>query len=158
MKRSSNRRTTAKERELEERIKELEEKLADSIPKVEFETVKSKLESEVSDLQLRLSNATPKTVSEPEGSGISAAEIQEPTPELSKSPPESESHWESRIEELQQALTESKREADALREKVSAMESLREGAATENSQEPEITYSEDDEESEGPEPQESCAQ
>jgi len=158
MKRSSNRRTTAKERELEERIKELEEKLANSVPKAEFETVKSKLELEVNDLQMRLSNSTPKTGMEPEGSGISAAETQQPTPELSKPPLGSESDWESRVEELQQALSESKREADALREKVSAMESLKEGTATENSQEPKITYSEDDEESEEPEPAESCAQ
>ena len=155
MKRSSNRRSTARERELEERIKALEEKLANSVPKIDFETVKSRLELEINDLRMRLSNSTPETGMENESGGMSAAEIKEPTPELPKSPTESESHWESRVEELQQALSESKREADALREKISAMESPREDTTTENSQEPKITYSEDDEDSEEPESAES---
>lgn len=56
MRRSSNKRTTSKERELEERIKELEEKLAASVPKAEFETIKSNLQLEINDPQSRLSN------------------------------------------------------------------------------------------------------
>ena len=57
MRNSSRKRTTAKERELTERIRELEQKLAASVPKAEFETVTSNLQLEISDLKTRLSLA-----------------------------------------------------------------------------------------------------
>ena len=73
MKNSSKKRTTAKERELTRRIRELEQKLAASVPKGEFESVKSNLQSEISDLKTRLSvseiHATQAESSEPATGG-----------------------------------------------------------------------------------------
>jgi hypothetical protein len=57
MRSSSGKRTTAKERELTERVRELEEALAASVPKAKFETVTSSLQLEISDLKTRLSTA-----------------------------------------------------------------------------------------------------
>ena len=57
MRNHSKKRTTAKEREQAERIRELEEKLAASVPRTEFETVKSNLQLEINELKTRLSLA-----------------------------------------------------------------------------------------------------
>ena len=57
MRSPSRKRNTTKERELTERIKELEERLAESVPKAKFDSVQSSLQSEISDLKTRLSAA-----------------------------------------------------------------------------------------------------
>jgi len=65
-------RTTVRERELTERIRELEEKLAASVPRTEFETVKSNLQLEISDLKTKLSVAedhASRELSEPVAGG-----------------------------------------------------------------------------------------
>ena len=54
---SVKKRTTVKEKELAERIRGLEEKLAASVPKAEFETVKANLQLEINDLKTKLSLA-----------------------------------------------------------------------------------------------------
>jgi len=73
MRSHSKKRTTAKERELAERIRELEEKLAASVPKAEFETVKSNLQLEINDLKTRLSlagdQASQTELSKPDAGG-----------------------------------------------------------------------------------------
>ena len=73
MRSSSTKRTTAKERELTERIRELEEKLAASVPKAEFETLKSSMQLEISDLKTKLSiaevQASQAALPEPEVTG-----------------------------------------------------------------------------------------
>jgi predicted RNase H-like nuclease (RuvC/YqgF family) len=51
---------TVKERELVGRISELEEKLAASVPRAEFETVKANLQLEMDDLERRLSDSVPR--------------------------------------------------------------------------------------------------
>ena len=43
------------------RIEELEEELANSVPKAEFDAVKSNLQLEIDDLERRLSNSVPRT-------------------------------------------------------------------------------------------------
>lgn len=190
MRSPSKKRTTAKERKLVARIEELEEKLATSIPKAEFDCVKLNLQLEIDDLQRRLSDSVPRAdldyvknelqricdlegklgsgdsdrseeteelrtrISELEkllratpGTGleldsrVSDDEIE--APELSESVPGEpvEMEAESRFTELQQALSESKRETDALREKISELESRREDHATEGSEESESTES-----------------
>ena len=45
----------------EERVRELEAKLANSVPKAELETIRSNLQSEIAELQSRLSESVPKT-------------------------------------------------------------------------------------------------
>lgn len=97
---SKDRKTSARESLLLERIKELEKKLAASIPKAEFDAVKSNLELEIDDLQRRLSDSVPR------------GELEAMRNET-----------ESRFMEIQQALSECKRETDILREKISELES-----------------------------------
>ena len=204
---SKRRKTNARDGRLE-RIKELEEKLATSVPKAEFDTVKSNLQLEMDDLQRRLFDSVPRAdleyvkselqricdlqgrysvrgdetqelrarISELEkllqsapeldreqDSRVSIDEIQAFEPRLSESAPRREleavrKETENRFTELHQALSESKREADALREKISELESPREGSSTEGSEESEITASEEAEDSEEPESTDSYIQ
>jgi hypothetical protein len=200
---SSRKRTTAKDGELVERVRGLEERLAVSVSRPEFETFKSNTQLEINDLQTRLSDSIQRadfeyvkkelrriselggrtsripteeteelgaSVTELEklphaipgssaddGSGLSAPEIQAPVPELSEPPGNGDLSAakieESAIEEEQQALSQSKKGADALREKMSEM-----GPSTGDSEESESTDSEDTEDSEKPEPEESPVQ
>ena len=122
MRSSSKERTTAKERELTERIRELEEKLAASVSKAEFETVKSNLQLEISDLKTRLS----------------VAEDQATRTELSN--PAAEARLdEDGIEE---------REAEGLTAEICQTGSSTEDVATGDSEEPETAELEDSEDSE----------
>jgi len=50
-----------KGKRLEQRVRELEAKLADSVPKTELETIRSNLQSKIAELQSRLSESVPKT-------------------------------------------------------------------------------------------------
>jgi hypothetical protein len=120
---ASKKRTTAKERELTNRIRELEEKLAASVPKAEFETVTSNLQLEINDLKTRLSVAEVQA---------SRTELPEPT-------------TEGRLDE--DGFEE--REAEGLTVEMSQMGSSTEDLATEDSEESE-THSEDAEEPEKP--------
>ncbi len=197
MKSSSKKRNTANERKLAERIKELEEKLAASVPRSEFETVKSNLQLEINDLQTRLSDSVPRAdleyvknelqricdlegrivkiltqeteelrtrISELEklfrttGTGVeesvaSTEEIQAPRSGLSESSSKGEAGVPSTEEEdrfmgLQQALSSSKKETEALRERISEMEPPTDEPTTESSEESEVSDSEDTEDSE----------
>lgn len=198
-------------RRLEKRVKELEEKLASSIPKAEFDAFKSNLQLEIDDLQKMLSDSVPRAdldyvknelqricdlegrltsvrseeteelrarISELEkllrltlrpdteqDSQVLTEKIQALDPKLSESVPReepeaSEMEVESRFTELQQALSESKREADALREKISELQSRPATADEPATQDSKSTDSEDHEiaESEDSESTESYSQ
>ena len=162
---SKRRRTRARDGRLLERIKELEAKLASSVPKGEFDAVKLNLQLEIDDLQRRLSDSVPRAdleyvkselrriydlrgryscrgeeteelrarISELEkllrstlgpdteqDSRVLAEKIQTFEPRLSESVPRREleavrTEAETRFMALQQALSESKSEADAFR-------------------------------------------
>jgi glyceraldehyde-3-phosphate dehydrogenase/erythrose-4-phosphate dehydrogenase len=140
MRSSSKKRTTAKERELAERIRELEERLAASVPKTEFEAVKSNLQLEINNLKTKLS----------------AAAIQAPRPELSEHTADRQLKEESSVEDTQWA--ERKAEAEGLRTEISQTESPTEDPATGGTEDFETTDSEDAEDSEEPESAISCIQ
>jgi hypothetical protein len=128
MRSPSKKRTTAKERELTERIRELEEKLAASVPEAEFQTVRSNMQLEINDLKMRLSVAEDQA---------SRAELSKPAAD-------------GRLDE--DGFEE--READDSSVERRGMESSTEGLATEDSEEPE-TADPSDEDSEEPEATES---
>jgi hypothetical protein len=132
MRSPSKKRTSTKERELTERIRELEDKLAASVPKAEFETIKANMQLEINDLKMRLSIAQDQA---------SQAELSKPAAE-------------GRLDE--DGFEE--READGLTAELSQMGSSTEGLATGDSEESETTDLEDGEDSEEPEAAESCVQ
>lgn len=128
MKSSSRKPTTAKERELTEKIRELEERLAASVPKTKFETVTSSLQLEISDLKTRLS----------------AAEVQAPRPGLSEP---------RAVGQLDEDGFE-EQEGESLRAEINQAESSTEDTETDSSEEPETNdEAEDSEKPESPESQ-----
>jgi hypothetical protein len=58
--RKASRLRVSKAKRLEGKVRELEERLANSVPKTELDSVRSNLESKVTDLQNRLSESVPK--------------------------------------------------------------------------------------------------
>jgi len=152
MRSSSRKRTISKERRLEEKIKELEVKLASSVPKAEYETLRLNLQLEIDDLQTKLSNSVPRADLEfvknelqrvcdlegrfgriPTEETELRARISELEKLLGPTQPIPMAHnegtaaqMESRVEELQQASSEGRKETDAL-------ESLTEDSADDES-------------------------
>jgi len=171
---SKVRKMSAREKQLLKSVKELEGKLATSIPIAKFEAVKTNMQVEIDYLQSKLSDSVPKADleyvknelqricdlegrlvptapkedtgelrtrisefekllrsipradTEPESPGLTA-KIQALEFKLSELVPRTELEAakierESRINELQQALSESKREADALRVKINEIQ------------------------------------
>jgi hypothetical protein len=138
---SSGKRSTSKERELEERVRELEERLAASVPtKAEFEAVKSNLQLEINDLKAKLSGA----------------EIHAPTPDLSGAPGNAHREEDSGVGEPQRI--EGKREDNGLRAELSSTESSAEDPANGGAEDSEASDSEDAEDSDEPESEESSLQ
>ena len=139
MRSSSGKRSTSKERELEERVRELEERLAASVPtKAEFDAVKSNLQLEINDLKAKLSDA----------------EIHAPRADLSVAPVNSHPDDESIVEEPQRI--EGKREDNGLRAELSPTQSSAEDPVDESAEDSEATDSEDAEEAEDSEEPESA--
>jgi hypothetical protein len=137
MRSSSKKRTTAKESELAERIRDLEERVAASVPKAELEAVKSNLQSEINDLKT-----------------IHAAES--PKPELPEDPCNEQLEEKSGVDEPKRV--ESMRGENGLRTETNQTESLTEDRTKGGAEDSETTDSEDAEDSEEPESAESCIQ
>jgi len=149
MRSSPKKRTTARERKLEEKISELEERLASSVSKTDYETLRFNLQLEINDLQTRLSNSVPRAdldyvkselqqVTDLDGRIVripteETEELKTRISELEKllrsahgndmeHNDRATSEMEFRFEELQHALSESRKETDVLKEKIRQME------------------------------------
>ena len=129
----SKKRTTAKE--LAERIREIEERLAASVPKAEFEAAKSSLQSEIDDLKAKLSGA------------------ESPKPELSEYPGNGQLKPEPSIDEPQRV--ERMRGENGFGPTITETVSQTEDHANDEAEDSESTDPEDAEESEEPESTES---
>ena len=134
----------SKGKRLEERVRELQAKLADSVLKAELESIKRELQSKIANLEEKLSVSVPRTEADAladkanrletaltetrEKLNSAETKSRELEHRLSESVPRREpdaakAQAESTIHHLQEKFSESKNEAETLRQRVAELES-----------------------------------